>query len=250
MNWSIWHEVEKTLNAQNIKPILAVIPDNRDENLRVSAPNLHFWERVREWQSRGWTIAMHGWQHRFVTAHSGILKVQPYSEFAGLSFAEQEFKLRSGLAVFNRNGVKSKLWVAPAHSFDVATIWLLLDLGFLYLSDGFFMLPHVDTFGMTWIPQQLWSLKRRPFGVWTACFHVNGWTRDDLRSFEQDAALYRDAISSFDAVIEQYAGRKETIFDSISASLYRAAAKTKAAIGDLPKGINPSQVTPARKGAA
>ena len=96
MNWRAWDDIETILCEQRIKPILAVVPDNRDEALRVSPPNARFWDRVREWQAWGWTIAMHGWQHRFVTKDAGILRVNKRSEFGGLPRDEQRSKLRCG----------------------------------------------------------------------------------------------------------------------------------------------------------
>jgi predicted deacetylase len=233
MNWRVWDQIEKTLCALDIKPILAVVPDNEDDVLRVCAPNPNFWDRVREWQSRGWNIAMHGWQHRFVTTDPGILNVQPFSEFAGLPRDEQDRKIRSGLSVFEKEGIQSELWIAPAHSFDAVTIELLAARGFRYLSDGFFLLPHVDRFGMTWIPQQLWSFRRRPFGVWTICFHVNRWTREELQAFQKNAVRFRETISTVGEIADRYAGREETILDSATASLYRAAAKGKSMMGEL-----------------
>ncbi|MGA8144157.1 MAG: DUF2334 domain-containing protein [Candidatus Acidiferrales bacterium] len=233
MNWGVWDEVEQILRDQDVKPILAVVPDNQDDLLRVCTPNPNFWKRAREWQSSGWTIAMHGWQHRFVTRHSGILRVNSRSEFAGVSRKAQESKLRSGLSIFQTERIASKVWIAPAHSFDSVTVELLLGLGLRYVSDGFSLLPYVDRFGMTWIPQQLWSFRRRPCGVWTICFHVNSWKREDIRAFQKNVARFREAISTFDTVIDQYEGREDTILDSVVASLYRAAASAKAALRDF-----------------
>jgi len=39
---------------------MAVIPDNRDRELMVSAPGVDdFWNSVRSWQKRGWTVGLH-----------------------------------------------------------------------------------------------------------------------------------------------------------------------------------------------
>ncbi len=233
MNWHVWNDIEKILCDHDIKPILAVVPANEDEALRVSLPNANFWDRARKWQSWGWTIAMHGWQHRFVTKNSGLLGIQPFSEFAGLPREEQKRKLQSGLSVFEKEGIKTKVWIAPAHSFDATTIQLLVELGFLYTSDGSFLLPHVDRFGITWVPQQLWSFRWRPLGVWTVCFHVNHWTRDELRALKVNVVRFRESISTFGAVANQYKGRQDTILDSVAASAYRVAAHAKEKIREF-----------------
>src|SRR5262245_38354882 len=60
MNWLVWDAIESQLIRYAVRPILAVVPDNRDPNLIVDPPRSDFWERVRRWQSRGYTIALHG----------------------------------------------------------------------------------------------------------------------------------------------------------------------------------------------
>src|SRR5262249_15450035 len=62
MNWGVWRSVEKILLDTDVKPILAVVPDNRDERLKVGNANEGFWEEVRGWQARSWTIGLHGYQ--------------------------------------------------------------------------------------------------------------------------------------------------------------------------------------------
>jgi predicted nucleic acid-binding Zn ribbon protein len=169
---------------------------------------------------------MHGWQHQFVTKDPGMLKVNQYSEFAGLPRAEQERKLRAGSAIFNREGIESDVWIAPAHSFDAITIELLLELGFRYISDGFHLLPHIDKVGMMWIPQQLWGFRWRPFGVWTICFHITTWTAADIAAFKENTKRYRTAISSFDEVVQRFGNRRGTVLDDPAAHIYRSMTKS------------------------
>lgn len=221
MNWQVWDAIELILLDQKITPILAVVPDNRDKALQVSPPNPRFWDRVRHWQALGWTIGMHGWQHVFVTNDSGILGVNRYSEFAGLARSEQERKLRAGRGVFDREGIQSDVWVAPAHSFDGITIELLKEFGFRYISDGFHLFPRVDNSGMTWVPQQLWGFRWRPFGVWTVCLHINTWARADVATFKEHAKRYRAVISNFDEVVQEYGNRRGTALDEEAAHIYR-----------------------------
>jgi len=233
MNWRVWDEIERVLYDQGIRPILAVIPDNQDKSLQVCEPNGSFWDRMRDYQRSGWTLAMHGWQHRYVTKDAGILGINNYSEFAGLPRVEQERKLSCGRAVFEREGIDSKVWIAPAHAFDKVTIEILRDLGFRYISDGFFPLPHVDDFGMTWVPQQLWSFRRRPFGTWTICFHINNWSSREILQFKSSIERYREKISDFDTVTERYKGRRSSVFDDAAAKAYRSASSVKAAMSRL-----------------
>ena len=224
MNWPVWDQIEAVLEQENIQPILAVVPDNQDEVLRFGAAEPRFWDRVRAWQTRGWTVAMHGWQHRFVSEHAGLLGVNKFSEFAGIARDQQQAKLSAGRAVFERERLAARMFVAPAHSFDEVTLELLSSLGFRYVSDGFFPFPHVDRFGLLWIPQQLWAFRRRPLGVWTICFHINAWSTRELSQFRANVRAYRDAICDVETVVGEFGNRQQSIFDSAAARFYRSAA--------------------------
>ena len=243
MNWRNWERLEKLLLKRGINPILAVVPDNRDSDLQISEPNLRFWDRVREWQTRNWTIGVHGWQHVFVTSDSGVVGVTKRSEFAGLPRSVQEKKLRSALEVFERERIQSPLWIAPAHSFDLVTLKLLRELGFRYVSDGFSIYPRVDQFGLTWLPQQLWNFRRRPFGVWTISIHFNSWTDADITAFDRSTERYSDVISSFEAVVSRYCATSSTFWQSAASGAYRYAAKIKISLDSFEVDQQPSKVS-------
>jgi predicted deacetylase len=224
MNWSVWARVEAVLLREKITPMLAVIPDNQDGHLRIEPPDERFWDRVRQWQTLGWTIGLHGYQHLLTVPNGGLLSINDYGEFAGLPRAEQERKLQAGVAIFQRERVRSQLWIAPAHSFDKNTLEILNDFGFLFLSDGFSFFPRVDELGITWIPQQLWDFKWRPLGIWTICFHINGWTEERVHAFESNIQRYRDAICAFETIVDFYRGRRWDAFDLFVARAYRSTA--------------------------
>src|SRR5207302_9544309 len=97
-----------------------------------------FWERVRQWQARGWTIGLHGFQHKYVATHAGIGTVRKKTEFAGLRAEEQSEKLRRGVEILERQGIKSRVWIAPNNSFDATTVRLLSRLGIDIFDDGIF----------------------------------------------------------------------------------------------------------------
>ncbi len=192
MNWLVWEQIEPVLHDHGIRPIVAVVPDNRDPKLKVGAPAADFWRRVRKWQAAGWCVALHGFQHHYVTGDAGLVGINAYSEFAGLPGDEQREKLRRALAIFDDNGVRADAWVAPAHSFDELTVEALLELGIDTISDGFFFRP-VRLLGARWLPQQLWHFRPMPAGLWTICLHCNGYS-------DRDIAALRASIARFAAV--------------------------------------------------
>ena len=63
-NLEKWNKVEYILNRYNVKPLVAVIPNNMDNNLMYSTINKNFWNMIKEWQIKGWEIAMHGYNQR------------------------------------------------------------------------------------------------------------------------------------------------------------------------------------------
>lgn len=225
MNWSVWRQVEEILVQFEVKPILAVIPDNQDEKLRVSDTSERFWDEVRGWQARGWTIGLHGYQHLYTTRDGGLIGINKYSEFSGLPYAEQRLKLQKAVDVFERERVVPDIWVAPGHSFDRTTLQALCDLGVRRLSDGFSLYPHLDPSGMMWIPQQLWRFRKMRFGLWTVCFHLNHWTGEDIVRFRFEVQKFVAELTDYASVVATYRNRGSNALDSVFCRMYRISLK-------------------------
>jgi predicted deacetylase len=206
MNWEMWEDIEAVLKHNKIKPIVAVVPDNRDPQLVVAEPRPDFWDRVRQWQDWGWTIALHGYRHEYVNHSAGMLGITTQSEFAGLSRAHQEAKLRAGLSIFHSQGIWTDTWIAPSHSFDTTTLELLKSLGIQIISDGVATRPFVDQYGLIWLPCQQWDrLCPKAAGVHTVCIHHNRWSRESMAAFRRDVETYHSRISSVSDVLESAA---------------------------------------------
>jgi predicted deacetylase len=227
MNWEVWRDVEPILVAADVKPMLAVIPSNQDAKLNVGALDDRFWDRVRAWQQRGWAIGLHGYEHRYVTKNPGLIGLNRRSEFAGVPAAAQAEKLRAAVEIFRREAVRPDLWIAPGHSFDDATVAALKGVGIDAISDGFFLSAHRDAREMLWIPQQMWTFHRRPFGLWTVCYHVNGWKAEHLRRFERDIARFRSRITSLADVVSTPLIRRRGWHDAWIAKAILATIRSK-----------------------
>ena len=226
MNWRVWERIEPVLDAHRTKPILAVVPDNRDPQLAVHEPREDFWARVRTWQAKGWCIALHGYQHRYVTQEPGLIGLNAFSEFAGLPETEQRDKLVRALAVFRDNGVRADAWVAPAHSFDEVTVRLLLELGIDTISDGFYFRP-VRRQGALWIPQQLWNFQPMPAGLWTVCIHCNAYGDEDIAGLRHWIASHAGATTSVAQVLKTYRARPVGWLDRGFAAMLPAAREVR-----------------------
>lgn len=224
MNWDMWDQIETILCDLDIKPILAVIPDNKDKTFEYCQERFDFWDRVRQWQEWNWAIGLHGHQHLYVTKDAGILGPNPYSEFSGLLYEEQKNKLERATAIFRREKIESRLWIAPAHSFDEITLQILKELNITIISDGISFKPYIDLRGLLWVPVQVARIRGiYSFGTWTVCFHHNTWTQQELNRFQQDVTRFRQNISSLDDVLTIYGGRSYSLTDVAFRYVYRYA---------------------------
>lgn len=173
-----WGKLESIFDRLGIRPLVAVIPDNQDPELKVDVPDDAFWDRVRDWQAKGWAIAMHDYQHRFhfVDRKQLLLPFYDRSEFAGLPLDEQSVKIRASWQIFQKEGVSPTVWIAPAHCFDRTTLTALeAETPIRIVSDGIACDQYQED-GFFWLPQQLWAFTEKSSGLWTICLHPNSMT--------------------------------------------------------------------------
>jgi predicted deacetylase len=190
-----WARIEKLLDSFDIKPIVAVIPCNQNLALMYSSPNPGFWQLVRSWEAKGWDIALHGFDHVYVTTEPGLVPYNQKSEFAGLPYAMQAEKILSGWEIFRSNNIVPKIWVAPAHTFDANTLHALSQHTTIrIISDGLGVSPYCDK-GFTWLPQQLWRFRSMPFGIWTVCLHPSTMKEADFAELGQALERWKDALT-------------------------------------------------------
>jgi len=195
MNWSVWSSVEQILTESDVRPLLAVVPDNRDAELDIDPPAADFWERVRKWQAAGWAIGLHGHQHLYTTNDPGLIGRNHRSEFAGVSREVQRAKLRASMEIFRGHSIRADAWIAPAHSFDATTLELLAEIGIDCVSDGYALAPYTEN-GVAWMPQQIGRFIHFPLGDWTVCLHINAWADAEIASFAGDIEAFRSRITS------------------------------------------------------
>lgn len=236
MNWAIWERVESILQAASIKPILAVIPDNRNPKLDYAPAKASFWDEVSKWKSWGWTIAMHGYDHSEQTRDPGLMKVNRWSEFAGLSTGEQLRRIEAGMKIFSEHDLEPRVWAAPGHSFDSGTLGVLANVGFSVVSDGFFIRPVTDERGLVWVPQQLWRFRNMPFGIWTVALHINTWTERDIDRLQADLERFAPWISDLETVLGLYPGRPSSPGDKVLSIIYPTLVRFRRALDQAKRG--------------
>jgi len=215
MNNKRWTIIEKLCDKYNIKPIVAVVPNNEDEFLKKDKYDKNFWEKVQQWQNRGWHVALHGYDHVYVTKEAGLVPFNNDSEFAGLSVEEQRIKIKQGLEIFQHNGIQTKIWVAPSHSFDKNTLKALENTSIKIISDGIGIKPF-EKYSFNWIPQQVWHFRKMFFGIWTCCFHPNEMTEMEFVDLENFLKNNKEKFINIDEL--EY--KKNSIFNMAFSLIY------------------------------
>lgn len=196
-NWERYHQLEALFQSYGVQPLLGVIPDNQDpELLKQPLAHFDFWEHIRQKQKNGWSIALHGYQHLFHTQDSGLLQIQPRSEFAGLCFEKQCEQLKKGLSLFSQQDITADAFMAPAHSFDETTLRALKEVQLTVISDGYGLYPfsHQD---ILFIPQLTATPRAFPLGIHTFCLHPNHLSDPQIRNIEAFLKIHHKKIISF-----------------------------------------------------
>jgi hypothetical protein len=137
----------------------------------------------------------------------GLFGWDAKSEFAGLSFDDQDRKIGKAIEIFRQQGVTPDAWVAPNHSFDRVTLRVLQRHHLSVVSDGLALFPYRDADGTLWIPMQLSALVPRPPGIWTVCNHPNRWREREIALFEATLPQYRSRMTDLQSVVETYGDR-------------------------------------------
>lgn len=189
MDLEKWSRMENLLDKYGIKPIFGIIPKNADESLVSKYErNPDFWSLMHSWIEKGWTPAMHGYEHRYVTKEGGLNPVNRRSEFAGLPYEEQAEKIRKGYKILVEHEIKPEIFFAPSHTFDENTLKAIkAETPIRIISDT--VAWDIFKEGDFWyIPQQSGSVRKLPFKIVTFCYHPNTMSENgftELESFIQ-----------------------------------------------------------------
>lgn len=188
MDWEGFLRFKELLDRYQVKPLIGVVPDNQDENLKGSDKGRpeDFWAYIRDLQKQGWVVAVHGYQHIYTTGKGGLFPLNNFSEFAGISYEKQRQMLEKGKSLLKEKGIETDLFMAPAHSYDKNTLHALKDTGFRALTDGFGNYPY-EYRGLTFYPIsfQLASTLKKKNGYSTMVVHTGTTTEKELERYEE-----------------------------------------------------------------
>lgn len=212
-----WNRMEELLDRYEVKPLVGVIPHCEDPAMKEYPVDEHFWDCVKCWQKKDWTIAMHGYNHVYVTKCSGINLVNARSEFAGLPIEEQKDKIKKGVLIMREHGINPKVFFAPSHTFDENTLIALKEESDIrIISDTIAMAPY-SKYGFTFVPQQSGRVRKLPLGMVTFCYHPNMMKDSDFERLEIFLQKNKDSFIFFPV---QDVNRKINIFDKLLNAVY------------------------------
>ena len=187
MDWERFLTFKALLDQYQVKPLIGVVPDNKDENLikeKSQGPE-DFWAYVKSLQEEGWIIAMHGFRHIYTTKRGGLFPLNDFSEFAGIPYERQREMLSEGKGILQEKGIETDIFMAPAHSYDGNTLKALKESGFRALTDGFGNRPY-RLKGLIFYPIsfKLGSTFKKTNGYSTMVVHTGTVSPNDLERYK------------------------------------------------------------------
>ena len=216
-----WEMMKNLLDKYHVKPVFGIIPHNQDESLvDCYEKDESFWEKMNQWVEEGWTPALHGYDHRYISEDGGINPVNYRSEFAGLSYELQCEKLEKGYEILKSHGIVPEIFFAPSHTFDENTLKALkAKTGIRTISDTIAFDTYFDQ-GFYFIPQQSGTVRKLPFKLVTFCYHPNVMKEQDFVVLEQFLNRYHEKFIGYGPDLLKK--RSFGVFDKALRTLYFA----------------------------
>ena len=203
MNWDNFLALKALFDRYHICPLIGVVPDNRDDGLRIMEPREDFWEYLKELQGEGGMIAQHGCYHQYTTRKGGLFPLNCFSEYAGVPLEQQRSMISCGKKKLEERGIYTDIFMAPGHTFDKNTLKALKECGFSFLTDGFGKKPYCRE-GLTFLPVS--SRKKDCFrgkqGYTTLVIHANGMNASEIGWYERMLAEYPEKFISYKEFME------------------------------------------------
>lgn len=194
MDFARFEQARGVFEKYGIKPLLGIVPLCKDSELQIEEENESFWEYIKSLQQKGYTLAMHGYEHLYDTDTRGTVNLGFKSEFAGHTLEKQVEKIRKGKEILKLHGIETDIFFAPAHSYDDNTIRALAVNGFRYMSDGWSLKPY-KRHGILCLPCRTGGIpKIKGDGYYTVVLHAHEW------NYPEKA----DAYDRFKALCEMY----------------------------------------------
>ena len=203
MDRAKWQRMEDILEKYGVKPLVGIIPANADPKTMIAPEDADFWKKARLWEKKGWSIALHGYDHVCIS-DGGMSGLNPFwkrSEFAGLPLELQREKIQKGYSILKEQGFEPKYFFAPSHTFDENTLEALRqETGIRIISDTIGRHPYKKR-DFVFIPQiSGHCVKMSASGIYTFCFHPNTMNDGNFMALESFLGNYRNHFTDFESI--------------------------------------------------
>lgn len=196
-----WTKIEEICDTYSIRPMVGIIPVNKDVCQQIDNVDSEFWNKVNNWKKKGWAIALHGYDHCFISeaGMSGLNPLWARSEFAGVSLDLQKEKIRKGVAEFRAHGIDPKYFFAPAHTYDENTLTALREESNIrIISDTIATKPYRKG-DFIFIPQLGGHCTEMKIpGIWTFCLHPSAMTEENFAATEKFLKVHQNEMIGFE----------------------------------------------------
>ncbi len=225
MNWDVMTKLERLFDQYSIKPVLGVIPFNKDKELLSYPKKNEFWNKVRIWKEKGWEIAMHGFNHVYDKdcKNDDYFNYGGRSEFFGHTLEDQKNKISSGLKKFKDEKIEIRSFFAPNHTYDNNTFHALKSCGLYEVIDGYGLMPYTEH-GIKFIPQLFYKVLLLPFGIQSTQIHINYWKDKDYNNFEKFIQKNSKKIITYDQALSKI---NNSLFFTIIKKISKLTLKSK-----------------------
>ena len=216
---SKWKEMFRILDLYGVKPMVGIIPDNKDPEQEIDEPDTEFWRKVKLWQKKGYAIALHGHNHCYISDKGleGLNPLWTRSEFAGVPLEVQKQKIADGYKIMKIHGLVPKYFFAPSHTFDKNTLIALKECTDIrIISDTVATKPYRKE-DFVFIPQfgsECMEMKIR--GVWTFCLHPSTMRKEQFEALENFLKEHKKEFTSYDRIDVQRVKEKDFLSHVLS----------------------------------
>lgn len=216
MDYTKFNRMKKILDTYQIKPLIGVVPFNKDVNLHWEASHADFADFLSSLKAEGYVIALHGYEHLYTSKSGGIFPLNLFSEYAGVPYEKQVRMLREGKMALQNLGIETDIFMAPAHSFDKNTLKALKTCGFHCVTDGFGDMPYRRE-GLIFYPiakkrSDCFSDKQ---GYTTLVVHTNSIKEEEFAGYEEMIAKNQNCFISYSDYLKVEAERRGFLQNSM-----------------------------------
>ncbi len=274
MDWERFLAIKAILDEAKLRPLIGVVPYPEDPDLDrmglAEGVSPHTYKPMKNWsetvtslipgnetawanylkslKNKGWSVALHGYNHLYTTKNGGLFPLNKFSEFAGVEYFTQLNMIKSGLKKLAELGIETDIFMAPGHTYDMNTLRALLASGVKNVTDGFGVRPYrrivrnagrAEALNFFPISRMKKECTEDGYGFTTHVLHCNTMTDEDVEEFKNFITSNRRCFIDYSEYLTEPTADRGTfgnLKEHWEALAKRVLVKIRALIRGLLKG--------------